>query len=571
MAITTAALIILSIGFFANQKSTALTMGDISQGLNNAAGTDVGALSSVMVYPTGSLVNDNATIYFISGTTKIPFTSWKAFVGLGYSLHNVVNGDLSNYSLPQIYILSNINMVHPWGSWLLYNGTVYYSAQQGLIPVPSWAVFLNNGGQSKFIVKANKYDLAVLKGNPNLPPLVANDPRVTGQAVVVPCCKQAPGGLLPATTTTSSSNTTPPPGSNLNQGYVLTSPPTSSPTPIIILPPPNPTPIPTSTPATTTSVSLLYNPGPDYISGKTIVDDVSKTAVTAPWVSAGTSLAQASLVGNPPGLCPQGLQGTNVDNVTNMPASNGACESYYNDTRFWWKSTDWQKWPGWDVSVSGAGNGTPLELSYANHAYPLSQCTSQVREVGVSFDGSSSIRPNTSLGQFKDITGSFDLNISAQNINPALSCPSGYEAPFQNVTDPWGYVSGDFRVNYFKPDGTWVRGDIFSVHVYNAQPVANKDIFWQGSSCVVNPANNQYGCTVMINPSAAGISFSAISPGSGYHTFSIDFKGLYEKYVTPPSGFTADDAVVGGYDVYSSLRGVDMNFSLKNINLVGTK
>ncbi|MCX6011810.1 MAG: IPT/TIG domain-containing protein, partial [Chloroflexi bacterium] len=324
-------------------------------------------------------------------------------------------------------------------------------------------------------------------------------------------------------------------------------------------------------PVSPTPISLLYNPGPSYIAGKTIVNDTSKTAVTAPWVSIGTSLAQAFLVGNPSGLCPQGLQGINVEGASNTPASNGACESYYNDTRFWWKSSEWKQWPGWDVHVAGNGNGTPLELFYANHAYPLSQCTQQSREVGIAFDGSSSIKPNMNLGQFKTVTGTFDLNISAQSINPTINCPNGYEAPFQNVTDPWAYVSGDFRVNYFNPDGTWVRGDIFSVHVYNAQAVANKDIFWQGSTCTVNPSNNQYGCTVMINPSAADVSSSAISPGGGYKTFSINFKELYKKYVTPPPGFTTDDAVVGGYDVYSSVRGVDMNFSLKNINLVGTK
>jgi hypothetical protein len=32
-------------------------------------------------YPTGTLVNDSGTIYFISGSVKVPFTNWGAFSG----------------------------------------------------------------------------------------------------------------------------------------------------------------------------------------------------------------------------------------------------------------------------------------------------------------------------------------------------------------------------------------------------------------------------------------------------------------------------------------------------------
>ncbi len=163
---------------------------------------------STYLYPTGSLVNDSGTIYFIDGTIKIPFTNWQAFVGLGYSLRNVVKGDLSAYTPSASYSITTANADHAWGSWLLYNGTVYYSTQQGLVPVPSWAVFLNNGGQSKFIVKANKYDLADLNNNPNLPTLAMSDTRVTGQ--------QTPSNTLafqpvsvPATTSPSTTASTP--------------------------------------------------------------------------------------------------------------------------------------------------------------------------------------------------------------------------------------------------------------------------------------------------------------------------------------------------------------------------
>lgn len=138
--------------------------------------TNSAAATSVYPYSSGNLVNDGGTIYFISGTTKIPFTNWQAFVGLSYSSRNIVSGDLSNYTPTQSYFITTANAAHPWGSWLLYNGTVYYFHESGLIGVPSWDVFINNGGDAKYVVRTNSYDTQNL--NVNLPILTTNDPRV---------------------------------------------------------------------------------------------------------------------------------------------------------------------------------------------------------------------------------------------------------------------------------------------------------------------------------------------------------------------------------------------------------
>jgi hypothetical protein len=135
--------------------------------------------SSTYPYASGGLVNDHGTIYFIRGTVKVPFTNWAAFVGLGYSSKNVVAGDLTNYTPSQTYVIKTANAEHPWGSWLSYKGTVYYSTQGGLIGVPSAEVFTSNGGQWPFVVKANKYDIAALQSVPNLPVLADADPRVS--------------------------------------------------------------------------------------------------------------------------------------------------------------------------------------------------------------------------------------------------------------------------------------------------------------------------------------------------------------------------------------------------------
>ena len=80
----------------------------------------------------------------------MPFTNWQAFSGLGYSIKTVVDGDLANYSLSQTYVIDTPKAAHPWGSWLIYKGTVYYSTEQGLVGVPSEEIFAANGGDFKY-------------------------------------------------------------------------------------------------------------------------------------------------------------------------------------------------------------------------------------------------------------------------------------------------------------------------------------------------------------------------------------------------------------------------------------
>lgn len=154
----------------------------------NAAGLKMpglvlGTTNSVYAYESGSLVNDKGTIYFINGAIKIPFTSMEAFLGLGYSLSNVIQGDLSNYNSAKKYFISSPIQAHPWGSYLLHKGTVYYSHELGLIPIPSWSVFVNNGGKQSLIVKANENDLKALKDVAELPVLSVNDSRIYAQKI----------------------------------------------------------------------------------------------------------------------------------------------------------------------------------------------------------------------------------------------------------------------------------------------------------------------------------------------------------------------------------------------------
>ena len=154
-------------------------------------------------FPTGSLVSDGGTIYFIGGTIKIPFTNYKAFTGLGYLLKNVRKGDLSNYTVSQAYQITTANAAHPWGSWLGYKGIVYFSAEGGMIPVPSAEIFLANGGKWDLVVKANKYDVAIVQTSGSVSQLALQDNRISNSNTVLfsGAVSQSNNETLPVATT----------------------------------------------------------------------------------------------------------------------------------------------------------------------------------------------------------------------------------------------------------------------------------------------------------------------------------------------------------------------------------
>ncbi len=122
------------------------------------------ATTESKTYATGTLVNDNGTIFLISRTRKIPFTNFSAFRELGYASKPVVKGSTEGYSETE-YKVEKTDQQHPWGSWLINNKVIYYSSESGLIGVPSWDVFLQNGGRGEQILQANAADLKVITGS----------------------------------------------------------------------------------------------------------------------------------------------------------------------------------------------------------------------------------------------------------------------------------------------------------------------------------------------------------------------------------------------------------------------
>lgn len=136
-------------------------------------------LEQPLAYPVGTLVQRGTTIYLITAPYEaVGFTSWQAFVGLGYQLRYVIPDNLPGYQISTSYFLSSPTQAHPWSAWINYKRTIYYVSPQGLIGVPSWDIFLSNGGEAKYILPANKADVEVLKKNPHLPLLQPDDSRV---------------------------------------------------------------------------------------------------------------------------------------------------------------------------------------------------------------------------------------------------------------------------------------------------------------------------------------------------------------------------------------------------------
>ena len=71
-------------------------------------------------------------------------------------------------------VLGQETSVHQSGTWVKSGATIYYVTEAGLIPVPTWKIFLSNGGKTSMVVKANESDLNL----PLLPLMTLKDSRV---------------------------------------------------------------------------------------------------------------------------------------------------------------------------------------------------------------------------------------------------------------------------------------------------------------------------------------------------------------------------------------------------------
>jgi len=132
-----------------------------------------GGVLGASTYANGALISENGTVYIVYKNTKTGFISSSIFTGLGFSFGNVINVGYSGLT-DSGYTVRTAYAAHPWGSWIKSGSTVYFVHDSGLIPVPDWNTFLNNGGQANLIVNANTYDFRL----PMLSSMVSGDSRL---------------------------------------------------------------------------------------------------------------------------------------------------------------------------------------------------------------------------------------------------------------------------------------------------------------------------------------------------------------------------------------------------------
>lgn len=135
--------------------------------------TPFGSVLGCTTYQSGSLVNDNGTIYIIYRNTMSGFASMSAFSGLGYKLSNVFSASIACHTSTS-FVINHSAQAHPWGSWIKSGNTIYFVHEQGLIPISTFDIFLNNGGNVNGVVELNQYDT----GKPMLPLMTYNDSRL---------------------------------------------------------------------------------------------------------------------------------------------------------------------------------------------------------------------------------------------------------------------------------------------------------------------------------------------------------------------------------------------------------
>jgi len=166
----------------ADTSGNTVTSGSLTLTIDSSSGVTVPSTpttpttptAATYPYPSGQLINYKGTIYIVYQNMITGFAGPNTFKGLGYAFANVVNAsDISSFTNSgKIY--KTLTVPHPWGAWITNGKTVYFVSKDGLIGVPSWSIFLNNGGKSSYLVPANKYDLAL----PVLPIMTTGDSRV---------------------------------------------------------------------------------------------------------------------------------------------------------------------------------------------------------------------------------------------------------------------------------------------------------------------------------------------------------------------------------------------------------
>jgi len=306
--------------------------------------------------------------------------------------------------------------------------------------------------------------------------------------------------------------------------------------------------------------TLLWNPGPKYNAGLTL----SNTPVNPNgYVSWASALNEAHLVGNPVKSCPNGY----TSDSDKIPAAkDGSCASFYVDTRVGWKSTELNTLPGWTIWNLSGGGGQSLERTYINAAYgSVDPC--ELREIGLVYNhwpgdpGNTQFRPNadgsyTKLGQFDKVLARFKAKAGTNDTPPTCAAT------------PTQKIQIDFRVAFFRPNSNSLfQTELLGITLYGMDGIDiygkphSSEIYYQGNLYYPDSTVDM----VLLHGERVGVPRLT----SSYQSYEIDFKPVVQKYIKPPAGYSLDDAVIVGLDIYASTQGGNNSFTLKDVDLVG--
>jgi hypothetical protein len=172
------------------------------------------------------------------------------------------------------------------------------------------------------------------------------------------------------------------------------------------------------------------------------------------------------------------------------------------------------RYPGWAIWEMSGGSGTPLELVYLNHALTTTDsCT--LREVGL-------------------------------------------------VYTKWYASDGDFNFRANADGfGRDVRNDLLGLHVFEeAGSAKGSPVMWQDGCETCDKWHRMLSGDFIGVPQLVSDRFTS---------YEWQQKQLLAQYLPPPPGFTVDDAIPYGWDVYSSVRGADLDFVLRESDIVGIR
>lgn len=136
------------------------------------AGTTSTLALPVKAHPFTLFLNGK-TVHLIAGGTQYAFASEKTFLGLGYTYKMLMAKPIATPA-GKPAILNNTSAAHVPGNWIQSGKTIFYITPSGRIPFATYEAFTSNGGQLRYVVKANAFDLAL----PELPVATPADPRL---------------------------------------------------------------------------------------------------------------------------------------------------------------------------------------------------------------------------------------------------------------------------------------------------------------------------------------------------------------------------------------------------------